>query len=989
MENSDATAWPDEQKQQKQNEDKNHGKLASIPSVSRTFKCGSYRRYMNHLIRSNFSEKLHFNFPLKALNRAQSDNLLSVCSNEYKSNNSEAGRQPVSNVTGGNNENYVISNSKINFTRDRAMSLASLTEPSGAARSASSTETDGGVVVDNKGDAPLAVPRSRAGAHAEVKRTVCENCNTREVNKGRQRKTGAIAINTSRLEKPRAEGAVAASHVERLIHKYTALIAEQEERALAGRRRPSLRRDLPARGIVLSASELLHMYDSSTTNPEPSQPGADTAGQAGLQSLFESCNSIKASPTQIDVSTRRQHNDKLDHVMVPAASNQEHLNGSDNVLQYDNSYKTLEISSISAHVQQADLIHQHANNSPDSEGLRDFIGKSPNDKTAFSNQSSLFADKLLGKDVSKPEKINFASGNLKRQHTCDLNNLKHLGCSCEDILEKPTQSDLNSVNVTQARNLENSEDPEHNNFTELQTECVVGNYKSKSNQNAPIGVGNCENYNDEISKVPSLYNCGAEDELDSRHKQVIESTPVFIEQSTDLRENMSPIGGTGVPPVTDVTNEGNRLLLPRAASRATSPAISSSASDEGCSVAPPLESSLTPCSSEDDILKKAEGKPGAAWAWPVLTSDQDSEGQDHLPRNDHGRCGSSDSAVCLLPNDEEGRILKESGNRQTSLDSDILDLISEDPSCDKTMLLDRYMRKNSHLSDDFDNSRYCWSDSGTRRDSDVFESVSRQNSVDLGRRRDVWLEEMRNTKEAVCDDVCDSGIDRDAFLASAGESCWDVSSTEAKNDDGFNLDSDRNRFRPSLDLGHPDDGFAFRHRPRQFRKLTSMISCESGVGEDEDCSRKSSAAEPGENAEEDDYPVELRRQSTQSYQTDDDDSSANHSYRYWRTPSVVVSDYSDDVPYFTSLTLEELEQLKYDEVLQQPRDLSSSECGSGASSVSGSVNFCALDAEYALRTPERKASDCSTCSTLSGDEDASCDALLQPVRTKEKVGLTF
>ncbi|XP_075232429.1 uncharacterized protein LOC142330848 [Lycorma delicatula] len=120
-----------------------------------------------------------------------------------------------------------------------------------------------------------------------------------------------------------------------------------------------------------------------------------------------------------------------------------------------------------------------------------------------------------------------------------------------------------------------------------------------------------------------------------------------------------------------------------------------------------------------------------------------------------------------------------------------------------------------------------------------------------------------------------------------------------------------------------------------------------------------------------------RRESSVSVFTDDDDG-GNPGYRYWRTPSVVVSDHSDD-PLFasSSITLEEIERFRQQYQERQAAD-SSSDCSSWTSGVS------ALDADYALRTPERKASDCSTCSTLSGDEDATCEPLLQDVRPKVK-----
>lgn len=86
-------------------------------------------------------------------------------------------------------------------------------------------------------------------------------------------------------------------------------------------------------------------------------------------------------------------------------------------------------------------------------------------------------------------------------------------------------------------------------------------------------------------------------------------------------------------------------------------------------------------------------------------------------------------------------------------------------------------------------------------------------------------------------------------------------------------------------------------------------------------------------------------------------------YRYWRTPSVVVSDYSDDI---MGLTLEDIEYIR------SQRKESSSPDSSLHSSCSN-LNYCgstisSLESEYVLRKPFRKSSNCSTCSTLSDDE---------------------
>lgn len=96
-----------------------------------------------------------------------------------------------------------------------------------------------------------------------------------------------------------------------------------------------------------------------------------------------------------------------------------------------------------------------------------------------------------------------------------------------------------------------------------------------------------------------------------------------------------------------------------------------------------------------------------------------------------------------------------------------------------------------------------------------------------------------------------------------------------------------------------------------------------------------------------------------------DDGEETPRCRYWRTPSVVVSDYSDDV---MGLTLEDIEYFR-----NQRKENSSSPDSSLNSSCSN-LNYCGstisnLDAEYILRQPFRKSSDCSTCSTFSGDDE--------------------
>lgn len=132
-------------------------------------------------------------------------------------------------------------------------------------------------------------------------------------------------------------------------------------------------------------------------------------------------------------------------------------------------------------------------------------------------------------------------------------------------------------------------------------------------------------------------------------------------------------------------------------------------------------------------------------------------------------------------------------------------------------------------------------------------------------------------------------------------------------------------------------------------------------------------------------PGTERRESNLSCFTDDDE---HPGYRYFRTPSVVVSDHSDDPAFASSsITLEEIERFRkeYAERQNSIGD-SSSDCSLTSSWSNVYSTISALDAEFVLRTPERKSSDCSSCSTLSGDEDPNCEQVLQDVRTQNKVG---
>lgn len=123
--------------------------------------------------------------------------------------------------------------------------------------------------------------------------------------------------------------------------------------------------------------------------------------------------------------------------------------------------------------------------------------------------------------------------------------------------------------------------------------------------------------------------------------------------------------------------------------------------------------------------------------------------------------------------------------------------------------------------------------------------------------------------------------------------------------------------------------------------------------------------------------VDSRRQSVFT----DDGDDANRC-RYWRTPSVVVSDYSDDM---IGLTLEDIEYFR-----NQRKENSSSPESSLHSSCSN-LNYCGssisnLESENLLRKPYRKVSDCSLYS-FSGDEDT--DTNQQSTTVKQKVSAHF
>ncbi|XP_015375492.1 PREDICTED: lateral signaling target protein 2 homolog, partial [Diuraphis noxia] len=92
--------------------------------------------------------------------------------------------------------------------------------------------------------------------------------------------------------------------------------------------------------------------------------------------------------------------------------------------------------------------------------------------------------------------------------------------------------------------------------------------------------------------------------------------------------------------------------------------------------------------------------------------------------------------------------------------------------------------------------------------------------------------------------------------------------------------------------------------------------------------------------------------------------------RQFRTPSVVVSDHSEDPVSFSSMfTLDDLGEFEYRPSGDCGFNDSSSDCSAASTwSAAGSV-ISVLDADYSLHTPERKISGCSTCSTFSGAED--------------------
>lgn len=142
-----------------------------------------------------------------------------------------------------------------------------------------------------------------------------------------------------------------------------------------------------------------------------------------------------------------------------------------------------------------------------------------------------------------------------------------------------------------------------------------------------------------------------------------------------------------------------------------------------------------------------------------------------------------------------------------------------------------------------------------------------------------------------------------------------------------------------------------------------------------------------------------RRESSQSYVSDIAGNDDSAHIRYVRTPSVVVSDYSDDV--VCGITLEELEFFRSQRKssLGASVEYSSNTLGestddypSDLSAASSCSNLCGstisiLDDHYMSLpgTPDRKDSDCSVCSALSADDEESfSSSLIQALNQQKK-----
>ncbi|XP_037038619.1 uncharacterized protein LOC119076075 [Bradysia coprophila] len=141
--------------------------------------------------------------------------------------------------------------------------------------------------------------------------------------------------------------------------------------------------------------------------------------------------------------------------------------------------------------------------------------------------------------------------------------------------------------------------------------------------------------------------------------------------------------------------------------------------------------------------------------------------------------------------------------------------------------------------------------------------------------------------------------------------------------------------------------------------------------------------------------INSRRESSQSHLSD---TGEENRVRYVRTPSVVVSDYSDDV--MCGITLEEIEFFRRQRLRRGSiQDVDRYESDMSTASSCSNLNYCgstisAIDAmemyqSSGLETPHRKSSACSTCSTYSGDEDDTFPVRLTEAlntQRKKKVG---
>ncbi|XP_026814150.1 inositol-trisphosphate 3-kinase A-like [Rhopalosiphum maidis] len=107
--------------------------------------------------------------------------------------------------------------------------------------------------------------------------------------------------------------------------------------------------------------------------------------------------------------------------------------------------------------------------------------------------------------------------------------------------------------------------------------------------------------------------------------------------------------------------------------------------------------------------------------------------------------------------------------------------------------------------------------------------------------------------------------------------------------------------------------------------------------------------------------------------------------RQFRTPSVVVSDHSEDPVSFSSMfTLDDLDELECRPSADCGFNDSSSDCSAASTWSASSSVISVLDADYSLHTPERKISGCSTCSTFSGGEDDDAAAAFGQTKPKAK-----